>query len=347
MNMLPQAPQVSQVSRPFWARPLVKSLVRIALAVAVVLFAIWVYVQQPSLRGNQRSTATVAPDRLRDHVRTLSVDFFPRNPTNKENLQKSADYIARHFTQAGAKVELQTYRVGTADYSNVIGRFGRGQAKKLVVGAHYDSCDETPGADDNASGTAGLIELAYLLGRTTLKSEVELVAYTLEEPPYFMSGSMGSVVHAGILAPEKSRILGVVVFEMIGYFDSRWGTQSYPMPLLNIIYPNRGNYIAVVGNDEQRVFTKAVKVLMKGTTDLPVRSLNAPERVPGVNFSDHASYWPHGINAVMVTDTAFYRNNAYHTKQDTYDRLNYDRMADVVVAVYEVVKGMSQSPPAE
>jgi len=216
-------------------------------------------------------------------------------------------------------------------FRNVIGRFGSRKGPRVIVGAHYDSCGDTPGADDNASGVASLIELAYLLQKAPPETEVELVTYALEEPPIFNTDQMGSVIHAKSVAGQK--IKGVIVLEMVGYFRDEWGSQSFPSALLQVWYPSKGNFVGVVGPSDQGAWIKHVKVGMKGATDLPVYSIRAPAALPGIDLSDHASYWPHGIPAVMITDTSFYRNDAYHAPEDTADRLDYTRMAKVVIAV--------------
>jgi Zn-dependent M28 family amino/carboxypeptidase len=268
----------------------------------------------------------------------LSETFYPRDWLNESNLSSCADYIASHFTNAGAVVHTQAVAAHGREYRNVIARFGVGRGAKLVVGAHYDACGDTPGADDNASGIAALLELGYLLGRHTPDREIELVAYVLEEPPFFGTPLMGSAVHAASISREKDKIVGVIVLEMVGYFSDARGSQSYPSLLLSLIYPRRGNFIAVVGRWDQGAWIKRVKIGMKGTTGLPVYSIRAPTAVPGIDFSDHRNYWPFGINALMVTDTAFYRNKAYHEKGDTADRLDYERMSKVVIAVFEAIK---------
>ena len=319
-------------------RKLLRSAARILAAVAAILFAAWFVFSQPSCRRHPPSPATVDPARLRAHVDTLSRDCHPRNYLHPDNLARAADYIARHFDQAGATVEFQSFTVSGMPYRNIIGRFHAGPGPKLVVGAHYDACDELPGADDNASGVAALLELAALLGRAPPPGEVELVAYCLEEPPFFQTDHMGSVFHAQRLAPAKDRVRGVLVFEMVGYFDDTCGSQSYPLPLLHLLYPSRGDFIGVIGRWDQGPWVRAVKTAMKGRTPLPVHSIRAPSFVPGIDLSDHRSYWPHGIPAVMITDTAFYRNRAYHTAEDTPDRLDYDRMAQVVVATFEAIR---------
>ena len=314
-----------------------KAIIRIFIAISVILFVIWIYIASPATQRNQKSSLHVDEARLKIHVETLSSRIFPRNYKEIDNLNKCVDYILKNFSQAGAATELQEFTVDGKKYFNVIGRFGKDKTRKVIIGAHYDAVRGTPGADDNASGVAGLIELAYLIGKYGLDIGVELVAYSLEEPPFFGTDEMGSAFHAASIS-GMLHIEGVIVLEMIGYYDDHWGSQSYPVALLKMLYPNRGNFIALVGRLNQREFTKKIKAGMNGATDLPVYSINAPEFIPGVDFSDHRNYWTYGFNALMITDTAFYRNKEYHMANDTPDRLDYSRMAKVVVGVFEAIR---------
>jgi hypothetical protein len=319
-------------------RKLILSAARILGLLVVIVEMIGCFIAQPTFRKNHPSTVSVDAARLKVHVSTLSRTFHPRDWEHPANLSKCADYIATQFANTGAAVESQEFKVQGKRYRNVIGRFGVGKGSKVVVGAHYDTCGDTPGADDNASGIAALIELAYLTGASAPQREVELVAYVLEEPPFFRTSHMGSAIHAESIAGEKSNITGVIVLEMVGCFNDEKGSQSYPSLLLRAFYPRRGNFIAVAGRWDQGDWIKAVKVGMLGSTDLPVYSIRAPSALPGIDFSDHFNYWPYGIKAVMVTDTSFYRNKAYHASEDTSDRLDYDRMSKVVVAVFEALR---------
>ncbi|OGW24313.1 MAG: hypothetical protein A2X59_07910 [Nitrospirae bacterium GWC2_42_7] len=314
-----------------------KTITRIIIVISIILFMVWIYIASPTTQKNQKSTLHVDGERLKNHVETLSKTLSPRDYEKTDNLNKCADYIFMNFVQAGAEVERQEFIVKGKKYFNLIGWFDKKKAKRIIVGAHYDSAQGTSGADDNASGVAGLIELAYLIGKSDLDKSIELVAYSLEEPPFFGTDMMGSAIHAASISSDKN-IQGVIVLEMIGYYDDRWGSQSYPIALLNILYPNRGDFIAVVGKSGQRDFTKKMKAGMKGATDLKVYSINAPEFIPGIDFSDHRNYWIYGFNAVMITDTAFYRNKEYHKTGDTPDRLDYNRMSKVVVSVFEAIK---------
>jgi hypothetical protein len=339
------------------------SLVRILVMLAIIFVAAYVLIAQPTTRSKSASIKTVdagearehldsqhqipSPEvsnktgRLREHVLALSETFHPRDWENPANLDRCADYIAGHFERAGAAVEFQDFPVEGKRYRNVIGRFGVGKERKIIVGAHYDACGEMPGADDNASGVAGLLELARMIGENPPDTEVELVAYTLEEPPFFGGPQMGSAIHAKSVAGEKARITGVIVLEMIGYFNDEPGSQTFPIPALKAVYPDRGNFITVVSRWDQGDWISKLKTAMKGATDLPVYSFRGPESLPGVDFSDHRNYWPHGIPSAMITDTAFFRNKAYHTADDTAGRLDYDRMGMVVVAVYEAIRELA------
>jgi hypothetical protein len=319
---------------------IIRSTVRILCCVAIFISVAAGCISQPTFRRNSASAIVVDGRRLRTHVGMLSQTFHPRDWEHVENLEQCADYIATHFTNAGATVESQRFNVRGRAYRNVIARFGVGRGDRVVIGAHYDACGNTPGADDNASGVAALIELAYLLGRNSPQREVELVAYTLEEPPFFRTAQMGSAVHAQSLADTKADVRGIIVLEMVGCFRDERGSQSYPSLLLKLMYPSRGNFIAVAGPWDQGDWIKTVKIGMKGATDLPVYSIRAPSAVPGIDFSDHFNYWPHGFKAIMITDTAFYRNRSYHTTADTADSLDYSRMAKVVVALFEALRAL-------
>jgi len=328
--------------RDFSAKKVAMSLVRISGALVCLLVTGCYLVAQPTLKSNSPSSMTTDPARLRADVEAMSVKFHPRDWQNPQNLDRCADYIAGEMRKAGAAVEFQHYEALGKNYRNVIGRFGAGKTRKIIIGAHYDSCDDTPGADDNASGVAGLLELARMIGEQPVDLEVELVAYTLEEPPFFRSQMMGSAIHAASVADERERIIGVIVLEMIGYFSDESGSQGYPLPLMKAFYPGRGNFITVVSRWDQGRWIKQVKQDMKGATPLPVYSFRAPQALPGVDFSDHRNYWPHDIPALMVTNTAFHRNRAYHTPNDTADRLDYERMGLVVVGVYEAIRGAAE-----
>jgi hypothetical protein len=308
----------------------------------IPIFSTWILVAQPTFNKNSPSAVTLESSRLKAHVLKLSKDYFPRSHTNTINLDRCAEYIRAHFKKAGADTSIQEFMVLGKKYQNVIGSFGDKTGERLVIGAHYDARINTPGADDNASGISGLIELAYLIGKEKLNTDIDLVAYTLEEPPFFGTENMGSAHHAKLLHDQKIKIRCMIALEMIGYFNNVPGSQSYPVPALKIFYPNKGNFIAIVGRLGQRKIVRKIKGLMKGAADLPVYSVNAPLMVPGIDFSDHRNYWQYGYDAVMITDTAFYRNQEYHKPGDTAERLNYELMGKAVIQVFEAIKGLAE-----
>ena len=232
--------------------------------------------------------------------------------------------------------------IDSTEYKNIILQLGPSTADRIVVGAHYDAFGAFPGADDNASAVAGLIELAHLLDGKSLPIMVELVAFTLEEPPFFRTDKMGSAVHAASMKSEGISIRMMISLEMIGYFSDDDNSQLYPLTLLKYFYPTTGDWIAVIGDLSSCGAVRSVKIPMAQATELPVYSFNAPPNlVPGIDFSDHLNYWNNDYPAVMVTNTAFNRNQNYHTLHDTADRLDYERMALVVEGVYEAVLALT------
>lgn len=317
----------------------------ILLAFLCLIAAACFWVTQPLLPSGREAgsrTPAVEPARLESHVRALAQTMSPRDEGHPENLDLVAAYIRKEFEHWGGILSEQPYEVRGRTYRNVIAQFGPETPERIVVGAHYDTAGALPGADDNASGVAGLIELARLLGSASLPMRVELVAFTLEEPPFFRTAQMGSAVHAASLRKQGVRVRVMFSVEMIGYFSDAAGSQIFPTPILKAFYPAAGNFIAVVGDLGQGLVVRRVKKAMREASPLPVYSINAPRAIPGIDLSDHLNYWEAGYSAVMITDTAFFRNMNYHTLLDTPERLDYRRMAMVVEGIYTAVLKLSQ-----
>ncbi|SDM85579.1 M28 family peptidase [Polaromonas sp. JS666] len=326
---------------------LVAGIVLPLLVAGVAAAYAWYRLTQPFVSA----AATAAPAaqtasaaRLEQLVRKLSTDFSNRTFDNGARLEGAAAYLESQLARLGFKVESQRFTAEGRPYRNLVVKLGPDTADVTVVGAHYDVAGEQPGADDNASGVAGLLELARLLKGQSFRQRVELVFYTNEEPPFFRTPHMGSAIHARSLAESGKRASLMLSLECIGYFSDEPGSQEHPVRLLNAIYPTTGNFISLVGFYQDGDVARQVKAAMKSASDLPVYSINAPGFVVGVDFSDHLNYWHEGYVGMMVTDTAFYRNKAYHTPQDTADRLDYGRMAKVVEGVRAVV--MQHAGPA-
>ena len=294
--------------------------------------------EHPAVKQN---LPPVDEKRLEAHVRALAEEFTPRDWQHRENLARAAEYIFNEWKSYGLSPRYQAFRASGQEYRNVIVELGPASEARVVVGAHYDAFGPHPGADDNASGVAGVLELGRILAQSSLPGRVELVAYCLEEPPHFTSAEMGSAVHARSLKKQGVRVKGMISLEMIGYFSDEKNSQAFPLPALKLLYPNEGNFIALAADMDQVPFTNRVKKAMRAATTLGVHAINAPRSVPGIDLSDHRNYWSEGYPALMVTDTAFYRNEAYHTPDDTPDRLDYKRMGQVVTGVARAVIELS------
>jgi len=281
------------------------------------------------------------PQRLEAHVRFLAVECRPRDWSSPAGLAKAGAYLEAVFRQSGGRAWKQTFEARGRTYTNYGVTFGPESGPRLVVGAHYDACGDLPAADDNASGVAGILELARRLGSSPPSSRVDLVAYSLEEPPFFRTQDMGSAHHAKALAAEKVEVRAMISLEMIGRFEDRPDSQHIPFPL-SFLYPDRGNFIAIVGRFSDIGLTRRMKSAMQAATPLPVRSLSGPRWIPGVDFSDHHPFWDRGYHAVMITDTAFNRNRDYHTEGDTPEKLDYRRMAQVVQGAEWAIRDLAR-----
>ena len=317
---------------------------KISLAILLVLAlpvgGCWV-VTNPVYIAPDFTPAPVADSgRLEADVRYLAGIEPARSSRQRGSLDRAASYITESFAAAGCAPRPQIFTVDHVEFRNVICSFGPADAPRLVMGAHYDVY-ENPGADDNASGVAGLIELARMIGaeKPVLEHRLDLVAFTLEEPPHFRSQSMGSHVHARGIVEEGAKLKLMISVEMIGFYSDEPGSQAYPVGLLDWMYPDKANFIGVVGGLFDRSSVARVKSLMAVSDDLPVHSINAPALVTGVDFSDHWSFWQNDLPALMVTDSAFLRNPNYHRSTDTPDTLDYRRMALAVDGLYQVAVG--------
>ncbi|MDD5574411.1 MAG: M28 family peptidase [Candidatus Omnitrophica bacterium] len=279
---------------------------------------------------------------LEEVVRILSEDIGVRDVASYRHLDKAKDYIASEFSGLGYHVELQYYSMEGKVFSNIIARpQGVRADNPLVIGAHYDTCSN-PGADDNASGVAGMLALARLL-REEKGLPIVFVAFVNEEPPFFETEDMGSRVYVRRLKDESARIRGAVILESIGYYSERLFSQRY-LYFLGYFYPNRANFIALVGNFKSASLTADIKRGMAKSKKVPVRSVIVPESFSGTNYSDHWSFWKDGYPAVMVTDTAFLRNPHYHKGSDLPSTLDYDAMAVLVHSLKNSVESLLTEP---
>jgi len=277
--------------------------------------------------------------RLKVHLTVLTRAIGERSVYRPENLKKAQDYIHSIFRDIGLYPRRQTYQYEQMEVANVEAEVSAGinPSKRYVLGAHYDSVDGTVGADDNASAVAVMLETARQL--TSLKSDqfpdisVKFVAFALEEPPVYGTRLMGSRVYARNAGKTKEKIDGMVCLEMVGYTCHTPGCQDYPFPLMYFGYPQKGNFIGIVGNFKSRRFARGLAQAFLNNPELPVVSLTVPLNgwiLPSVRLSDHASFWDEGFKAVMITDSAFYRNPHYHLLSDAMDTLDFNFMSRLV-----------------
>ena len=271
-------------------------------------------------------------------VKHLSETIGKRSYRDVSALNQAAEYIDAAFRSYGCSVTKQAFQYQGKTYYNVVGEVkGADPDKKeiLIIGAHYDTAVSTPGADDNASGIAGMLELARLTALHPGRRTIRFAAFSLEEPPVFGTEEMGSYFYAKQVKEEGVPVHGMITLEMIGYFCEEKGCQEYPAGVA-WLFPDKGNFISFVGNVSSRSLVKRVKNYAR-TTALPVETLSTFSAVTGVDFSDHRNFWKFGFKAFMITDTSFYRNRNYHQPGDTWEKLDYKRMEQLIAGLYEAI----------
>ena len=312
----------------------------------VFIFLIWYIVFQPTFgfQTDRSEPNHIKHENLKKQVYTIVERFEGRSYESTEVLDRTAKYIHSEFSKYSDDVSYQTFKAKyflKYEYKNVIAKFkGTNSCSDgiYVVGGHYDTYAGRVGANDNTSAVASLIELARVLKDNPPKCDLELVAYTLEEPPFFGTEQMGSFFHAKSLKDRNQKVKLVVVMDMIGFYSEE-ESQKYPAPVMKLFYPSKANFISIVSNIsfENIKATREAKSVFKKTTDLPVYSVNAMKFIPGIDFSDHRNYWKFDYPAIMITDTAFYRSDNYHTKHDTPDTLDYKKMAKAVEGIFNLI----------
>ncbi|WP_061234863.1 M28 family peptidase [Leptospira interrogans] len=269
---------------------------------------------------------------IENHIENIINCGDFRNFYSEKNLRRSIQYIESQFALNKIKTKKQTYKVKDTEYHNIIASIGPQNSEKIIIGAHYDVAGEQQGADDNASGVAGLLEIARILKKneSRLKYNFELVAFTLEEPPYFRTENMGSYVHAKSLSDKKEKVKFMISLEMIGYFSDERDSQSYPNFLMSLKYPSKGNFIADIGKSKEEKILEEIAASFEKENKITFEYFSTDISIPGIDFSDHLNYWKFGFNAIMITDTAFLRNKNYHKRSDTIDTLQFEKIKFVI-----------------
>ena len=282
-------------------------------------------------------------DRLKNHVSALAERIGERNLKHDDALRASVEFIETELRGAGLQIEEQEYKVSGKSVKNIEVEI-RGSARPdeiVVVGAHYDSVFGSPGANDNASGVAALLELAREFKNKEVNRTLRFVAFVNEEPPYFQTEEMGSRVYARRSREKAENIVAMVSLETIGYYSDAENSQVYPFPF-SLFYPSVGNFIGFVGNTSSRpLVRRSIKTFRDD--GFPSQGVAAPGWLTGIGWSDQWSFWKEGYQAIMITDTAVFRYPYYHRRSDTAEKLDYDRMVRVVSGLSRVIFDCVQS----
>jgi Peptidase family M28 len=332
------------------------SALRIAIAVLAILTLLWWFgMRMPG--KNVSKAGPLSPDEvvlrevLRANVQKLAGEIGERNTWHYAELNAAADFIEDSFSRAGLRTRRDTYELGGQPCHNIEAEIPGNRPEIIVIGAHYDSVFGSPGANDNGSGAAAVLALAQRFAarekersspRRAPNKTLRFVAFVNEEPPYFLSGEMGSLVYARRCKEHGDKISVMISLETIGYFSDAPHSQTYPSPGLGVFYPKVGNFIGFVSNVKSRPLLRRVIALFRKHAKIPSEGASLPAFIPGVSWSDQWSFWQHGYPAIMVTDTAPFRYPYYHSSNDTPDKLDYDRFTLVVSGMEKVIEELVQ-----
>lgn len=349
------AQAASDGKRP-WPVRLAWSAGRVVLGVAsflaaVLLFGWWLMIRMPgesqrgplpALSGEQEALR----DELHAFVGKLAAQIGERNIFRPGTLEAAADLIERSLAGRGWSVRRQSYEVRDAECFNLEAEISGTSlpGEIVVVGAHYDSVPGTPGADDNASAVAALLALGRAFSEKRFPRTLRLVAFVNEEPPFFQTEDMGSLVYARECRRRGDNIVAMLALEMLGAYTDAPGSQAYPPPL-SWFYPDRGDFVAFVGDLGSRALVRRAIGSFRRHAQFPSEGVAIFGGLPGIGYSDHWSFWQVDVPAIMVTDTAFFRNHRYHQADDTADTLDYGRMARVVSGLERVIEDLLENGP--
>ena len=282
--------------------------------------------------------------KLARDVKKLADEIGERNFLHYKQLNAAKDFIEMSLVQAGYKARLQEYKVKNQTYYNIEAeKTGTKYPEQIIiVGAHYDSAYGTPGANDNASGVAATLALARYFADRQSSRTLRFVFFVNEEPPFYHTDQMGSLVYAKSCRAKNDNIIAMLSLETIGYYSDKPNSQRYPFPF-NLVYPSTGNFIGFLSNygPSRELLYDAIGSFRKNCM-FPSQGGAIPEAIPGINWSDHWSFWQQGYPAIMITDTALFRYPHYHGTEDTFDKIDYDRLARVVTGLAHVIVDLDQ-----
>jgi len=319
------------------------ALIRLPALLLVLMSSLFFFIHMPgtsftgplpALTILEQKTAV----QLKTHVHVLAHDIGSRNIWQPPSMNTTVNYLEEVLADMDYSVKKQEFVAYNVTAVNLeVEITGSRQPEEIIVlGAHYDTVPGSPGANDNGSGVASLLELARFLSDVRPARTIRLVFFANEEPPFFFSNTMGSAFYAARCRDRKEKIVGMLSLETIGYYSDEPASQHYPFPF-SMFYPDTANFIGFVGNIRSRQLVRQTIKSFRNHARFPSEGLAAPSFITGVGWSDHLSFWRMGYPAIMVTDTAFYRYASYHTSADTAEKLNFERMARVVTGLVPTI----------
>jgi Peptidase family M28 len=328
-------------------RRILSAVLRVAIVVGAVLVLLWWFgMKMPG--KNVSKAGPLSPDEialreeLRANVQKLAGEIGERNMWHYAQLNTAADFIEDSFSRAGLRTRRDSYDTRGQPCHNIEAEISGNRPEIIVIGGHYDSVFGSPGANDNGTGAAATLALARRFARVNPKHTLRFVAFVNEEPPYFLSGEMGSQVYARRCKERGEKISAMISLETIGYFSDAPDSQTYPSPGLSVFYPKVGNFIGFVSNVKSRTLLRRVITIFRKHAKIPSEGASLPAFIPGVSWSDQWSFWQQGYPAIMVTDTAPFRYPYYHSSNDTPDKLDYDRFTLVVSGMEKVIQDLDK-----
>ncbi|HKP03199.1 MAG TPA: M28 family peptidase [Chthoniobacterales bacterium] len=320
---------------------------RIAVVLLVLFFLVWVFgVRMPDHNLSKAATLNDSEIALRAElaadVQKLAGEIGERNLNRYPQLLAAADFIEASLAAPGLTPHRVSFELRGRACHNIEAETRGTSPEILVIGAHYDSVFGCPGANDNGSGVAALLALARRFAGKPTGKTVRFVAFVNEEPPYFQTEEMGSLVYAKRCKERGDRITAMISLETIGYFSDAPGSQKYPAAGLGFFYPSKGNFIGFASDTGSRSLLRATVAAFRKAEKLPSEGAALPASIPGIGWSDHWAFWQCGYPAIMVTDTAPFRYPHYHEATDTADKLDYDRFALVVSGLEKTIAELAK-----
>jgi hypothetical protein len=328
-------------------RRILFSALSVLIAAAAVLALLWCFgMRMPGKNTSKGAALSVDEIALREElhadVQKLAGEIGERNMWHYPQLNAAADFIENSFSRAGLHPRRDSYELRGQACHNIEAEISGTRREIVLLGAHYDSVFSSPGANDNGSGVAAMLALARRFAGRKTERTLRFVAFVNEEPPYFLSGEMGSLVYARRCKERGDKISAMISLETIGYFSDAPNSQVYPSRALGAFYPKVGNFIGFVSNVHSRTLLRRVIALFREHAKIPSEGAALPWFIPGVSWSDQWSFWRNGYLGIMVTDTAPFRYPYYHSANDTPDKLDYDRFTLVVSGMQKVIEGLDK-----